>query len=58
MQTKRSKARFTEPSIHINLFLPEGMARKIDEYREDTNKSAAYRKVLEAGLRALADEKD
>lgn len=56
MQTKRSKATFGEASVHINLFLPEGMARKIDEYREDTNRSAAYRKVLEAGLKALAEK--
>lgn len=56
MKATRSRPDFGTPSVHVNLFLPEGMALKVEKYREDRNKSAAYRKVLEAGLKALAEQ--
>ena len=45
---------FDEPSVHVNLYIPEGMAEQVAEYRQGNNKSAAYRRVLEAGLKALS----
>ena len=49
-----NRENFDGPSVHINLFIPEGMADRVSEYRQGSNKSAAYRKVLEAGLKALS----
>ena len=56
MKATRSREDFGTPSVHVNMFLPEDMARRVEKYREDRNKSAAYRKVLEAGLKALAEQ--
>lgn len=56
MEPTRKRVNFDGKSVHVNLFLPEDMAEEIDKYRDDSNRSAAFRRVLAKGLEALRTE--